>query len=110
MPQKARRVENMERRQMGEQEVREAFAQRARVTTALKAVIDTVVETVAEAGQLGVPGGHLYAGLMPIDIELDTFEQIMAVLVKAGKLRKVGELYFAGRVSLGKTSRTSILR
>jgi hypothetical protein len=95
---------------MGEQEVREAFAQRARVTTALKAVIDTVVETVAEAGQLGVPGGHLCAALMSIGIELGTYEQIMSMLVKVVKLRKVGDCYYLigepARVNLGKISKS----
>ena len=85
---------------MTDQEVGEAFEQRARVTKALSAVCDTVVETVNEAGDLGVPGGHLYAAMMTIGMSLGTFEQIMAALVKAGKVRKAGECYHSVAASV----------
>lgn len=41
----------------------------------------------------GVPAGHLYAVAMEI-MTLELFEMIMAALVAAGRVRKVGLLYY----------------
>lgn len=60
---------------------------------ALKAIADAIIETVALAGPLGAPGGHLYAALMAHGVTLQQYEQIMAGLVRAGKLSKHGECY-----------------
>lgn len=62
---------------------------------ALRRVCDAIIEAVKLAGDFGAPGGHLYAALMGQGCSLHQFEQLMAGLVKAGKLRKEGECYFA---------------
>lgn len=62
---------------------------------ALKAVADAIVDVVRQTqGTFGAPGGHLYAALMVHGITLHQYEQIMAGLVTAGKLRKQGDCYF----------------
>ena len=62
----------------------------------LKAICDAIVEAVQSSPD-GVPGGHLYAGLIGV-INLHQFEGIMEALVSIGKVRKQGQLYFAGSV------------
>ena len=62
--------------------------------TALRAIAKAITETVALAGPLGAPGGHLYAALMSAGCTLSQFEQIMSGLVGAGVLTKRGECYF----------------
>lgn len=61
----------------------------------LKAICDAIVEAVGASGELGVPGGHLYAGLLGV-LNLHQFEGIMEALESIGKVRKQGQLYFAG--------------
>lgn len=61
---------------------------------ALKAVADAIIDAVRAAGPTGAPGGILYAALMAYGATLQQYEQIMAGLVRAGMLRKSGELYF----------------
>jgi hypothetical protein len=63
---------------------------------ALRAIAKAITETVALAGPLGAPGGHLYAALMSAGCTLNQFEQIMAGLVQSGYLAKRGECYFPG--------------
>ena len=55
---------------------------------------DAVVSTVKETGPQGAPAGSLYAALMSGGATLQQFEQFMSVLVRAGRLRKSGDLYF----------------
>jgi hypothetical protein len=71
----------------------EAVARRRAAVQTLVKVATAIVETVAECPQ-GAPGGVLYAALMS-RMSLQTFEQIMAGLVDAKRLRRSGELYFA---------------
>ena len=61
---------------------------------ALRAVADAIIEAVDLAGPMGAPAGVMYAALMASGITLPQFEQIMAGLCGAGKLRKQGHLYF----------------
>jgi hypothetical protein len=61
---------------------------------ALQAIANAVTETVKAMGPLGAPAGPMYAAMMASGCSLDQFEQIMAALVRAGKLRKQGNLYF----------------
>ena len=61
---------------------------------ALRAVASMFIDAVKEAGDMGAPGGVMYAAVMG-KLSLHQFEQIMGGLVRAGKLRKKGELYFA---------------
>jgi hypothetical protein len=49
---------------------------------------------VRAAGSLGAPGGVIYAALMGQGCTLSQFESLMAGLVRAGKLRRDGDLYF----------------
>jgi hypothetical protein len=60
---------------------------------ALKQIADAIIESVKAAGPLGAPGGTIYAALMAHGCTLNQYEQIMAGLVRAGKLRKSGECY-----------------
>ena len=43
---------------------------------------------------LGAPGGVIYAALMGQDCTLSQFKSLMVGLVRAGKLRRDGDLYF----------------
>jgi hypothetical protein len=61
---------------------------------ALRMVIDGVLDAVAVAGPIGAPGGVLYAALMGAGISLSQFESLMGGLVRLGKLRRSGDLYF----------------
>lgn len=63
-------------------------------TAILHRVCTLIVESVRAGGPQGTPGGTLYAVLMTWGASLEQYEQIMAGLVGAGKLRKSGELYF----------------
>jgi hypothetical protein len=63
---------------------------------ALRMICDAVVDSVKAAGPLGAPAGTLYAALMTHGATLSQFESLMGGLVRAGKLRKQGDLYFAG--------------
>ena len=62
---------------------------------ALKAIADAIIETVRESGPLGAPSGVMYAALMAQGCSLDQYQQIMAGLVRAGKLRQSGHCYHA---------------
>jgi hypothetical protein len=55
---------------------------------------DAVVDAVKEAGPQGAPAGPMYAAFMSVGMSLEQFERMMDVLVKAGRLRKQGHLYF----------------
>jgi hypothetical protein len=58
-------------------------------------ILETIIDSVREAGSLGAPGGVLYAALMAHGCTLEQFEAIMAALVRTGRLRKSGQLYYA---------------
>jgi hypothetical protein len=60
---------------------------------AVRIVCGAIVDAVKEAGDIGAPGGVLYAVLQG-SLSLSQFEQIMSALVKTGKLRCEGDLYF----------------
>ena len=62
---------------------------------ALKMLCDAVVEAVGAGGTDGVPGGTLYAALMQQGCTLNQFESLMTALIRAGKVTKRGQLYFA---------------
>lgn len=62
---------------------------------AIQAVANAIVETVTEMGATGAPAGSLYATLMPLGIDLETFQKMMGALVARGTLRQDGHLYFA---------------
>ena len=60
---------------------------------ALRLALQAILDAVKEAGDLGAPGGVLYAALLG-RMSLAQFEQIMAALVRMGKLRREGDLYY----------------
>lgn len=55
---------------------------------------NAVVDAVKEAGPQGAPAGPMYAAFMSVGMNLEQFERMMAALVKSGRLRKSGDLYF----------------
>lgn len=55
---------------------------------------NAVVDAVKEAGPQGAPAGPMYAAFMSVGMSLEQFERMMAALVKSGRLRKSGDLYF----------------
>ena len=61
---------------------------------ALAVVVDAVLDAVKAAGSVGAPGGVLYAGLMTYGCTHSQFVSLMGALVRAGKLRQDGNLYF----------------
>lgn len=62
---------------------------------ALRKVADAIIDTVKQAGSLGAPSGPMYAALMTQGCSLNQYQAIMGGLVRAGKLRQEGDLYFA---------------
>jgi hypothetical protein len=62
---------------------------------AIRKVCDAIIEAVKAAGPLGAPGGHIYAALMGQGCTLQQYESLMDALVRAKKLRRDGECYFA---------------
>jgi hypothetical protein len=60
---------------------------------AVRIVCGAIVDAVKEAGDLGAPGGVLYAVLQE-GLSLAQFEQLMSALVRTGKLRREGDLYY----------------
>jgi hypothetical protein len=61
---------------------------------ALKAIVDVITETVKEVGPQGAPAGPMYAAMMSHGCTLNQFESLMGALVRLGKLRQEGNLYF----------------
>jgi hypothetical protein len=66
---------------------------------AVRAVATALLQTVAEAGPLGAPGGHMYAAVMGT-LSLSQFETIMGTLVDRGFVRKDGDVYHSIKASL----------
>ena len=61
---------------------------------ALRLIVSATLEAVQAAGPSGAPGGVIYAALMAQGASLSQYQSLMASLVRAGKLRQDGELYF----------------
>jgi len=62
--------------------------------TALRAVLDAILEAVAAAGPCGAPGGVIYAALMGQGCSLSQYQTLMDGLVSVRRLRREGDLYF----------------
>jgi hypothetical protein len=60
---------------------------------AVRVLCSAIVDAVKAAGDLGAPGGVLYAVLQG-SLSLAQFEQLMSALVRTGKLRCEGDLYY----------------
>jgi len=56
----------------------------------LAEIVDAIQEAVDACPQ-GMPSGHLYARLMPY-MGIDTYNQIIAAMVKAGRITNHGHL------------------
>jgi len=53
-----------------------------------------LMDTVRQAGHMGVPCGHLYAATMSV-LSLEQYQKFEALLLKTGKVRKSGHcLYY----------------
>jgi len=62
---------------------------------AIQAVANAIIDSVKAAGSIGAPGGVIYAALMGHGMNLSQFTSIMDALVRANRLTKQGDLYFA---------------
>lgn len=61
---------------------------------ALKAICAATLDAIAAAGKLGCPAGSLYSSLMTHGCSFNQFQSLMAGLIRAGKVRQSGQLYF----------------
>ena len=57
-------------------------------------VMGALNDTVIECGDEGCPAGPMYAALMGV-MSLDRFTMLMGLLVKAGRVRYSGHVYYA---------------
>lgn len=75
----------------------ETYVPTEKATALVDQIVDVVVEVVAASGENGAPAGVLYSRLMapPFNLNLASFEMLMLIGVKKGKLVKKGQLYFA---------------
>lgn len=51
------------------------------------AIISLIHDCIKDAGEQGIPSGHLYSMLMG-RLSLDTYQGILSVLLKAGKIKE----------------------
>ena len=57
----------------------------------------TVYEAIVEAGEAGIPSGHLYAILMGV-VDLNTYNILIGTLTKHGFIKNQGHLLTAEAV------------
>jgi hypothetical protein len=55
-------------------------------------VINTIHNCIEDAGEEGIPSGHLYAMLMGFGMTLDSYNAVISYLKKAGKITDSGHL------------------
>jgi len=60
----------------------------------LLGIAHALYETVREAGFEGAPSGPMYLACQEYNIDLDTYERIMAALVTKGLVRKANHVYY----------------
>lgn len=67
------------------------------MTTAevVRAIADIIEETAREAGPLGAPSGHIYAALSATGLSLDTYQVILGVMERTGRIRVSGHVITA---------------
>lgn len=71
----------------------------------IRAICNAVLESAHAGGEMGAPGGVLYAAMMTYGVTLDQYERIMGGLVRARFLEKRGQCYHiteGGRKAIGK--------
>jgi hypothetical protein len=61
---------------------------------ALRLVVGAVLDAVKAAMPVGAPGGVIYAAMAAQGGSFNQYTSLMAALVRNGKLRKDGNLYF----------------
>ena len=61
---------------------------------ACRLLVEGLEEVVRDTGELGTPGGILYAAFMNHGFSLEAFESLMGAMVQAGRLEKRGQSYF----------------
>lgn len=61
---------------------------------ALSDTVDAVECAVRAAGTHGAPGGVIYSGLMMLGCSYSQYTSLMGAMVRNGRLRRDGELYF----------------
>jgi hypothetical protein len=67
---------------------------REQAVEALRKVMDSIADTVREAGPLGAPAGPMYAALQTQGCTLNQFNSITDGMVRSGRLRREGDLFF----------------
>lgn len=60
----------------------------------IAAVLELIVEAVKDTGPEGLPAGLLYAALMAYGCSFSMYEELMAVLLREGRVVRRGQLYF----------------
>ena len=63
--------------------------------TAVTQVVKALVDTIAETGDRGAPGGVLYAALMAHGCSYEMFQNLMTLLVQSKKVVRRGDCYFS---------------
>lgn len=61
----------------------------------LAAAGESIVKSAAEAGMLGLPSGHAFAALASMGMTYSVYQQLVLVLVRAGKIRISGDRIIA---------------
>ena len=62
----------------------------------LRQVCDAMLETVNESPN-GAPAGAMYLACSNMGMSLEVFETVMGALVTAGKIRKLGHVYYPAK-------------
>ena len=60
---------------------------------ALGMIADAIIETIRDAGQLGAPGGVIYAALSAQGCTFNQYTSIMGALVSIGRVTMDGDCY-----------------
>lgn len=61
---------------------------------AVLGIVGALYSALLEAGEAGVPAGHLYAACM-CHLKLDQFQTIMDAIVMSGRAQRRGHVYYA---------------
>ncbi len=65
---------------------------RAEQIDALRLVLDTILEALAEAGETGITSTRLYSTLSMLGLTFGQYSQIMFTLRRTGKVEMIGGL------------------
>jgi hypothetical protein len=59
---------------------------------AVTAIANIIEEAAREEGSFGVPSGVVYAALMGVGVDLDTYQTILSAMVEAGRITVTSDL------------------